>query len=257
MAIKGKKKGRGGQGARRPASAPRPTVTPRRKTPWWRTRDGLLISGIFLVVAIGVVIWLIVSAQDRAKQFEEEQAVLESYTTSLQGVLQGATTPAGEMIAVTALPEGDDLAQLVEDAETWVTDLQTAQAVIQQQPAPGEVRSIHSLFGESLQLYVSAAQTLALVPDAEGRLQNELFTRATAQRDSAGRVMEGAIGALDQMRREKDLAASGLRSPTQLPPTSPDQEIEVSPAPDDGGGGGGSNGGGRRNGGGDGDAGGG
>lgn len=221
----------------------------------------MLIGGIFLVVAIGVVVWLVVSAQDRAKQFEEEQSVLESYTTSLQGVLQGAAGPASEMIAVTTLPEGDDLEQLAEDAETWATDLQGAQAVIQQQPAPGEVRSIHLLFGESLQLYVSAAQTFALVPDAEGRLQEQLFVRATAQRDSAGRVMEGAIGALDEMRREKELSASGLQSPTELPPPTPEAEVEVTPEPGGNGGNGGngdddgSNRGDRGNGGGDGDAG--
>ena len=82
MAIKGKKKSqsRGSQGVRRPAAAPRPTVSARRKTSWWRTRDGLLIGGIFLVVAIGVVVWLVISAQDRAEQREQEQATLETAT---------------------------------------------------------------------------------------------------------------------------------------------------------------------------------
>ena len=42
MAIKGKKKSqsRGSQGVRSPAAAPRHGRGPRRKTSWWRTRDG-------------------------------------------------------------------------------------------------------------------------------------------------------------------------------------------------------------------------
>jgi hypothetical protein len=241
MAIKGKKKSqsRGSQGVRRPAAAPRPTPTARRKSSWWRSRDGMLIGGIFLIVAIGVVVWLVVSAQDRAEQREQEAAALETYTDGLQPALDSVTPTANEMNEITALPEGDDLDGLAKDAETWVTDLQAGQAQIQAQFAPSEAQPVNDLLSESVGMYIAAAQTFALVPDAEGDLQAELFTRATDQRDSAGRVMDSAVGALDSLRAEKDLGPSGLNTvqapmaqPTALPTTLP----EVSPSAEGSGG---------------------
>jgi hypothetical protein len=235
MAIKGKKKSqsRGSQGVRRPASAPRPVTTARRKTSWWRTRDGLLIGGIFVLVAIGVVVWLIVSAQDRAKELEAEQADLEQYTTALQPALDSLAPPVQEMIAVAAVPAEEDLDALAEDAEGWMTDIQTAQAVVQQQFVPEEIQPINDLIAESMSLYITAAQTFQMLPDAEGDLRDELFARATQARDSAGSVMTGAIATLDSFRREKEIGASGLRSPANLPApapsTAPTPEAEGSP----------------------------
>ena len=232
MAIKGKKKSqsRGSQGVRRPAAAPRPTATARRKTSWWRTRDGLLIGGIFLVVAIGVVVWLVVSAQDRAKQLEEEQTALEQYTAALQPTLDAITPPASEMISLTAMPAEEDLDEVVDNADQWVTDLQSAQALVQQQFAPEGAQPVNDLVAEAIGLYITAAQSFASLPDAEGDTRSLIFTSATAERDSAGRVLSGAIGALDSLRDEKDLGASGLRSPSDLPPPAPTE----APSPDAG-----------------------
>jgi hypothetical protein len=206
----------------------------------------MLIGGIFLVVFIGVIVWLVVSAQDRAEQLELEQTTLDTYTDGLSPVVESVIPTATDMIAITTLPEGDALDSLAEDATTWVTDLQTAQALVQQQFAPEEAQSVNDLLTESIGLYISAAQTFELVPDAEGGLRDKLFTRATDQRDAAGRVMSGAIGALDSVRNEKDLGASGLRSPADLPPPAPsapaspeaDASPEVGESPEGSGGGG-------------------
>lgn len=239
MAIKGKKKSqsRGSQGVRRPAAAPRPTVTARRKTSWWRTRDGLLIGGIFLVVAIGVVVWLVVSAQNEAEQREAEAVALDAYTDGLQPALDSVTPTANEMNEITTVPEGDDLDALVKDAEKWVTDLQTGQAQLQAQFAPNEAQPVNDLLSESIGIYISAAQTFALIPDAEGELQDELLTRATDQRDAAGRVMTSAVAALDSLRAEKDLGASNLNTavtpPTMDPSAVPTISTEPSSPPED------------------------
>ncbi|HEU4481362.1 MAG TPA: hypothetical protein VFS18_05705, partial [Actinomycetota bacterium] len=138
MAIKGKKKSRGSQGVRRPAAAPRPVVTgTRRHTPWYRTRDGMLIGGIFLLVGIGVIVWLIGSAREDARELEQEQAVLEDYTTDVGGALEAAGAPASEMAAVTSDTAREDLDALAEDAEGWVTSFQEAQTRLTQVfPAP-------------------------------------------------------------------------------------------------------------------------
>jgi hypothetical protein len=193
----------------------------------------MLIGGIFLVVFIGVIVWLVVSAQDRAEQLELEQTTLDTYTDGLSPVVESVIPTATDMIELTTLPEGDALDSLAKDAKTWATDLQSAQALVQQQFAPEEAQAVNDLLTESIGLYIASAQTFELVPDAEGALRDNLFTRATDQRDAAGRVMSGAIGALDSLRNEKDLGASGLRSPADLPPPAPSApaspEAEVSP----------------------------
>ena len=247
MAIKGKKKSqsRGSQGVRRPAAAPKPTVQARRKTSFWRTRDGLLIGGIFVVVAIGVVVWLIVSAQDRAKQLEQEQREIETYTTSVGSATQAANAPVGEMLAVTAVPETDeDLEALATDADQWITDLQTAQAAVTQQFAPELMQPTNSMFSEAIGLYITAAQTYKLVPDAEGKLRDDIFAQASAQLAAGNQVFGTAIDNLDVIRAEKDIGASGLRSPAEMPPITSEpsaepspEETEASPADDTGGGG--------------------
>jgi hypothetical protein len=246
MAIKGKKKSRGSQGVRRPAAAPRPVVTgTRRHTPWYRTRDGMFIVGILALVAIGIVVWLVGSAREDARTLEQEQQILEDYTADVRGPLQNANPPATEMAAVTAETSGEDLEGLASDAEGWITSFQEAQTQLTQVfPAP-PADSVQQLFNEALGLYISAAQTMALLPDIEGAARDEVFTRATVQRDTANALFQSAISVLDGFRSEKELRASGLSAPGGSGPmadpaagASPGFEVEV-PTEDDGSGGGG------------------
>ena len=260
MAIKGKKKSqqRGSQGVRRPAAAPRPVVTGRRHTPWYRTRDGMLVLGIFIAVGIGVVIWLIGSARENAKELEREQAVLTAYTNDVRAPLESVSEPVTEMAAVTSAPGGKDLDELAEDAEGWVTSLQEAQTALAQTFPSPPTDGVHQIFNEALGLYTSAAQTFALLPDVAGETRAEVFTRASTQRDLATAVFASAISVLDEFRSQKDLRASGLRPPADpapapgaVPTALP--SIQVSPPPAGGGGGGSGNGDGGNGGGGGGD----
>ena len=194
------------------------------------------------MVAIGVVVWLVVSAPDKAEQREEEAAALETYTDGLQPALDSVTPTANEMNEITALPEGDEMDALAKDAAKWVTQLQTGQAQIQAQFAPNEAQPVNDLLSESINIYIGAAQTFALIPDAEGDLQAELLTRATDQRDAAGRVMASAVGALDSLRAEKDLGPSNLNTavtpPTMDPSAAPTIVPDLTPSPADQQGGG-------------------
>ena len=198
------------------------------------------------MVAIGVVVWLVVSAQDKAEQREQEAAALEAYTDGLQPALDAVTPTANEMNEITAVPEGDELDALAKDATKWVTQLQTAQAQVQAQFAPNEAQPVNDLLSESIGIYIGAAQTFALIPDAEGELQDELLTRATDQRDAAGRVMTSAVAALDSLRAEKDLGASNLNTgvapPTMDPSAAPTISTDLTPSPADQQGGGKSDG---------------
>lgn len=219
MAIKGKKKSRGAQGVRRPAAAPRPQVTgARRHTPFYKTRDGLILLGILGAVALGTIVWLVMSAQNEAKELEAQQSALEQYADQVDPVLEPAVAIAEEMGAVLAVPE--DPADLTEDSTKWVTDLQGAQTQLSQIiPAP-EADPINQLLNEALSLYVSSAETFALVPDADGNLQQELFTRATVQRDTASAVWASAVSAFDELRGVRELGASGLDSPQAPAPVA-------------------------------------
>lgn len=257
MAIKGKKKNRGSQGARRPAEAPRPAYAPRASTPFYKTRDGMILMGILGAVALGTIIWLIGSAQNEAKKLEARQAQLETYNDQIVGVLQQATPVAQDMASVQAPPAdataADDLAA---DSERWIAGIQQSQTQVSQIfPAP-EVESINELFNEALSLYVAAAQTFALVPDAEGGLQSDIHARAVTQRDTAAAVWTSAIDVLDTLRSSAEMPASGLRPPVsagQLPDpnAAPGSEVVIPPegseepetGVDSGGGGGGKGGG--------------
>lgn len=217
MAIKGKKKTRGAQGVRRPAAAPRPQISPKRRhTPFYKTRDGIILLSIFGLVAIGTVVWLVMSAQNEAKELEAQQAALEQYTDQIGPVLQSAAATANEMTGVTEVPE--NAADLTEQSEGWITDLQGAQTGLSGVvPAP-EVDPVNQLFNESISLYVASAETFALVPKADEELQADLFTRATVQRDTASAVWASAIDALDEIRDLRDLGSSGLNAPQPAPP---------------------------------------
>lgn len=232
MAIKGKKKSRGAQGVRRPAAAPRPQTTGvRRHTPFYKTRDGIILLSILGLVALGTIVWLVMSAQNEAKELEAQQTVLDQYTDQVEPVLQTAAATANEMLALSAIPE--DPADLTEDSQGWITNLQDAQTGLSQIfPAP-EVDPVNQLFNESIGLYVSSAETLALVPKAEGALQGDLFTRATVQRDTAAAVWESAVAALDELRDVRDLGASGIDAPRAVAPdplATPGAEVTIPPA---------------------------
>lgn len=235
MAIKGKKKNRGSQGVRRPAQAPRPAYAPRARTPFYKTRDGLIMIGILAAVALGTIIWLIGSARAEAKELEDRQAQLETYDDQIAGVLQQATPVAQEMGSVSALPaDKEGFEDLAADSERWITDLQQFQTLTSQVfPAP-EVESVNELFNQALSLYVASAQTFALVPDAEGDLQASIHARAVAQRDAAAGVWTSAIAVLDTLRSNAEMSASGLRPPTgatQVPDplASPGTQVTIPP----------------------------
>ena len=235
MAIKGKKKNRGSQGVRRPAEAPRPAYAPRARTPFYKTRDGMILLGILGLVALGTIVWLIGSARNEAKELEARQAQLETYNDQIEGVLQQATPVAQDMGSVQAPPADAEAADdLAADSERWIADLQQSQTQVSQIfPAP-EVESINELFNEALSLYVAAAQTFALVPDAEGDLQSNIHARALAQRDTAAAVWASAIDVLDTLRSSAELSASGLRPPVSAsqvpdPNASPGTEVIIPP----------------------------
>lgn len=192
----------------------------------------MLILGVFLIVLAGVAIWLIAGVQERAQQARERREALETYTTSLRGSLEGATETVTEMNLVVTAPRGDELDDLAEDAEGWIESLRGVQTEVVQIFPSREIEPVNQLFNEALSLYISAAQTFALVPEVGGDTRVQLFSRGADQRDTASALWASAVGVLDQMRRDHGLGASGIRPPVPAAPepeAGPGVEIPLDP----------------------------
>ena len=256
MAINGKKKAgsRGSGGARRPAQAPRPVATARRgPTPFYRTRDGMFIIGILVIVAIGTIIWAIGSARNEAKLVEQQADVLDDYTNQIRGVLQPVNQPATEMATVPTATSAKLVKQLENRSERWRSSFSSAQEALAGVLPEDDVAAVHGLMAQAILGYTNAADTFALVPKADEELQNDLLLRGAAQNAQAGEVLANAIAVLDQLRGDVDLGPSGLRSPTseaQAQPSPIPTIIPTTPPSEAGGGGGGNGGGGDGDGGG-------
>jgi hypothetical protein len=231
MAIKGKKKSKGSAGARRPAGAPRPQIpTTRRKQSFWRTRDGILILAIFVLVAIGVVVWLIGDARKDAAAEEDRRTALSQYSDSVKPVLGEIDDEVSDMTALTALPTEDEIADLAKTAQEWGQAFQNAQLLLSQQAPAENVQAISQLFGESVALYGNAAGFLASLDglDLSAEQQTALFQNFAGQRDLATAMLTSTIATLDQIRIELGMERSGLQAPGGAAPPP----AEVSPTPE-------------------------
>jgi hypothetical protein len=218
MAIKGKKKSKGSS-PRRPAAAPRPTIQPtRRKPSFWRTRDGLMILGVLVLVGIGVVVWLIMGAQEAARELEDRQEATRRYTDQIGNALTAVNDPAEGLANLRELPPQDELGDAAAEAEEWQTEFIGAQALFQQLGANEDYAPINQLFSEGLGLYANAATLLSRLDDYDltREQQGELFSNFAAQRDLATAIFGSAIGAFDQLRDEIDMDPSRLQPPVPM-----------------------------------------
>lgn len=233
MAIKGKKKSqsRGSQGQRRPAAAPRPVYTGKKKTPWYKTTEGRLIGGLILAVVVGVSIWVIADAQNKSKERTQQREALESYASSVRSF---ATTigPVAEEMSLVA-PADPNLEALADDSKKWTQDLTAAQAQIATLQPPDEAEVANNLFQQSLSSYTSAARTFESVSRAEGDLQNELLGQAIEEREQAAALFGLAVDALDERLIDVDGKLSNLQVPEGTAPVQPPAG-ETPPAGEDG-----------------------
>lgn len=228
MAIKGKKKSqsRGSQGSRRPAQAPRPVASSRRgPTPFYRTRDGILLLGIFGAVALAVVIWAIVNARSNAADTQKRADALDDYTSQVRAVLQEVSPVAAEMTQVAPAPSPDLVAGLEDDTKTWLETLQGGREQLGGIAPPEDAEHLQALFEQSIGAYLAAADAYVLVPGVDDKLQPRLLAAATAQRDRAGALAATAILALDDERSDLGLDLSGIQAPSKTAPVAPQPSV--------------------------------
>lgn len=249
MALKGKKKSakRGSQARRRPASAPRPTPSARRRPPWYRTTGGRIAGGLAALVVIALIAWAVTNQRAEATKLEEKQEALDTYTSQVRVLLQALAPPVGEMAGANTIPP-DELAST---AKSWDKGFSAAQASLSQTNPPSELQPVNGLLLRSILMYVQASDTYELVPEVTGAARDKLLTQAGVQVQNADAVFAGAIAVLDEARAEAELSASGLSSPSEsaAPPApgTPGAEAETETETTTTGGGGGNKGGGGKN----------
>jgi len=221
MAIKGKKKSRGSQARRRPAAAPRPTVTPRRREPWYRTTRGRLIAGALLAAIAGLVIWAVMAAQSRSDELAKEQGRLGEYTTEMRSILETVGPPAGAMTAAPVSAK-DDLGSLEKDVVGWLAQLTNGQQQIQGVVTPAGEESVSAAFLQAINTYASAARSYELAGKVDGRALDDVLQLAAQQRDQAGSQWQLATDLLDKARAEAEMNASDIAVPAEaVPGTAP------------------------------------
>lgn len=250
MAIKGKKKSqsRGSQARRKPAMAPRPATGKPRKPPWYKTTAGQTMAAIGTMILVLLILIGVNNARTESREREQTEQSFESYTDQVRALLQSITGPASEMAAATQTPPEN----LKRAATGWSEAFTGAQTQVVQLLAPEGASASSELFAQSMSLFASAANTFATAADLEGQQRTELLAAASAQVGSAAQVWSAGVTVLDDARGDNDMSPSGLRSPTEAPPSgmqTPSAETTIPVDPDDAGddagdGGGGGDGGG-------------
>jgi hypothetical protein len=204
----------------------------------------MMIGGIFVLVGLGVVFWLVSSAQNRADERKAEQQVLIDYTDQVQPAIDSVTDAANAMVGVQQVPaDAKDLKTLGEDAAQWASSFQTAQGQLASLPPAATTQATTQLFNEALALYASAANMLSQLPTIEEEnAQALIFTSASSQRDLATAIFQSAITGFDVLREQLDLPGSRLTAPTSgTPQDSPTPAMSPEATPDGGGDGQGDN----------------
>jgi hypothetical protein len=215
MAIKGKKKSRGSQARRRPAAAPRPVISGGRRAAWYKTPGGRisLVLGILIVGIVGFVLWN--NAQKNAERIDNRQEALDTYTGKVRALLQTATPPAAAMQGILPTAKDKALDKIGKDASGWIKSLEKAGIEASSLAPPPAVQTSGQLFGESIQLYLTAARTYRTAADIdeEGPRQ-QILQRAAEARDRASSIWTTAVSLLDQERSDAELDPAGLRVPS-------------------------------------------
>ncbi len=251
MAIKGKKKSqsRGSQARRRPAAAPRPSyATGGPKLPWYKTPGGQVAAGVGLALIAGLIVWAFATVRSGAADREGQQDAVEKYTGEIKVAAQLMNADVAEMNAIpldaATLPEDLD-----KDVKLWNKAFTNALTQVSQMIPPPELEEANQLFGQAIQMYMSAADGYELAAKTEDtEAASALLAQFSKQRDQAAGIWQTAIAVLDRERDDLEMTSSRLTPPgmgaVPQPSGSPLDTTQIEVPPIDEGSGEGSGGGG-------------
>lgn len=228
MPIKGKKKParRGSRSRRVPAAAPRPVATGRRRVPWYRTLAGRVVAGITVLALLGLVVGLVVNTRSSGNALADRQEALERYAGEIRALLQRVAPTARQVAALSDDPTTRIVKEVEDNGPGWAESFGQAATDAEAITPPAEIAPAHGLFVDAIRLYSGAAQTYALAPVLEGRVQSDILIRASEQRARAESVWINAVGVVDRQLADAQTGPSGLQpasngGPARIPPPDP------------------------------------
>ncbi|MBW3594464.1 MAG: hypothetical protein KY391_02710, partial [Actinobacteria bacterium] len=215
MALKGKKKSRsrGSQARRRPAAAPRPTYGSSGRQRWYQTTTGLVLAFV-VIVAAGILVWWIVGEnRSEAQRLETAQDQLDTYTSSLDTIIQSISPVATDLATAGELED----AALAKQAKEWKNQLAAAQTAAAQTMPPEGLEPLGGILPQALLLYSQSIEQYELLPELDGKAREEVAAAAAASFQAASSVFASAIEILDAERQDNEMSASGFTAPGAPP----------------------------------------
>ena len=222
MAIKGKRRTRATR--RGIAAAPRPHLVIPRK-PLFRRRGVQVTLGVLLLALIGGLAFWGLRTQRNNQRLAREREDASSFGVFVEEVLQRRALGQAVLTQYLILPELQPTVaqlkagqgreeQIVEQARTWSTQAAgAAEDIAELQPDLGELREARNLMRRALELYSSAANTLAVAARLEGGQQKSLIGSLERQLTAAGEVWDIGWTKLASAR-----IRLGILNPAPLPP---------------------------------------
>jgi hypothetical protein len=217
MAIKGKKKSRGGGARRRPAQAPRPQSQIVSRTPWYRTSGGRVAAAIGLAVGLAAVAALVTTLVGNANERDRRRTATEDFVDEVR-LLQQEVAPAGTgMMLAPATAEEPAFQALRDEADEWVEVFEGAQTSSVEIAPPDGLGGALEIFRQSLALYAGAARTFDLATRLDGKEADRALALGTEQRDRASAIWSTGIALLDAELIDLGLDPSGIGLPAEAP----------------------------------------
>ena len=168
----------------------------------------VLALGLAILVAISLGVFLSNRPEGSAKPGTE---ALASYTQEIANLSQ-FVQPAAEQMA--AQPDGS-FAGLEADSRRWLDTFNQGLQRVGQMTPPDGLATANQLLAQSMELYISSADTFQLVPKAGEAIQADIVSRAVDQRNQAMALFGVALRLVDEKRTAADLPPAGIPIPGQ------------------------------------------
>lgn len=227
MAIKGKRRSRGGKGRAR-AAAPRPVMVQRKPPLVRRTWFRLTVLAVLVLAAAGITFG-VVSARRQAAEEREAREEVQRVGALMEGALVGIgqAIPGGAPVilpelgqAVSGITTGDARPRRVErNAAEWEEGLTTGiERLAEIRTDRGDLRRAVAGVREGLELYLPIVREVPQVARLRGRRGEEAATALLESLSAAGAAVSEGWGIYQQARQEVGLDAGAPQGQPQFPP---------------------------------------
>jgi hypothetical protein len=252
MAIKGKRRSRGG---RTVAAPPRPQLVVRRRPFWQRTWFWITI-GVVVVIAIVFGVVANMRANDREDSKKRQLAAVQNFSSAVQAEFpddRSVVPPdliipfptfrqtvddlsSGKMKPAAAAVNARDVMKAASDSASGIRQIDTASMIPDQYPLTrAQMNDVKGLFVQSFRLYQDAATLTLTATTLQGdeqkavlRSAGDVLTRASLLFQSGNTKLSRSITALGGTFQE---VQAPQPSPSPTPSTSPSPSASPSAPP--------------------------